>query len=124
MNKLARGLLLLISAFGCYAGGSLVLAHLKHGEVCPMLGPTPACILVFFDYLAIFMAALLVGKPWVKKLFYAGWAPVFTLAAFGSILELTQGQTCPVGPAGIPQCFISLVMILVCWVCFWFARKA
>lgn len=83
-----------------------------------MLGPVPACIFVFFGYLSIFIAALLRCKPVSKRLFYMGWLPVFSLALYGVITELTRGQICPPGPAGIPQCFFSLLMAIVCWLCY------
>ncbi len=122
--KLMRGLLLLISGFGLMAGAKLSLEHIQHGEVCPMLGPVPACIIVFLGYLAVFLAAVFIQKPWAKKLFYTGWTPVFLLAFIGVGLELIKGQTCPPGPAGIPQCFFSLAMITACWLMFRFYQAS
>lgn len=119
-----RGLLLVISGFGLLAGAKLSIEHIQHGEVCPMLGPVPACIIVFLGYLAVFLAALCAQKSWSRKLFYAGWAPVFLLAAIGVVLELLQGDVCPPGPANIPQCFFSFAMILSCWLLFRSYTKA
>lgn len=119
-----QSVLVLLAVFGAFAGLRLSLSHLQTGEVCPMLGPLPACIVVFFGYLFVSIAALNYAKLWSKKLFYIGWTPVFLLAFFGVILELTYGQTCPPGPAGVPQCFISLGMASIAWGLFRMIRKS
>ena len=87
---------------------------MEHGEVCPMIGPIPACIIVFLGYLGVVLAALFVKKTFAKPLFYIGWAPVFLLALMGVVLELSSGHVCPPGAYGIPQCFFSFAMALVC----------
>ena len=118
IRTIARIGLLLLSGFGLTAGAGLSLEHLKTGEVCPMLGPMPACILVFLGYALVFIAGIGAPKSWASKAFYIGWTPVFLLALMGVILELTHGQTCPIGAADIPQCFFSLGMAALCWLCF------
>jgi len=42
----------------------------------------------------------------------------------GVTLELIKGQTCPPGAFGIPQCFFSLAMVLICLGLFKLSRKA
>ncbi len=116
--------LLLVAAFGTFAGLRLSIVHLRVAEVCPMLGPVPACVVVSVGYFLVLLAALFYHKKWSIKLFYIGWIPVFILAFSGVILELIRGQTCPPGPNGIPQCFISLAMILVAWALFKVIRKS
>lgn len=115
--------LLLISAFGLFAGAQLSFSHMQSGETCPVLGPLPACYLVLAGYLAVFIAASFIRRPWSRKLFYMGLLPVFLLAAIGVTLELVQGETCPPGAMGIPQCFFSLAMATACLVLFRFARR-
>lgn len=114
INILPRLALIVIAGFGSLAGLKLSIEHLQHGEVCPMLGPIPACIIVFLGYLCVVLAALFVKKTSVRRLFYIGWTPVFLLALMGVILELTKGHVCPPGAYGIPQCFFSLAMVLIC----------
>lgn len=113
-NKLFRLALGLLSGFGAYAGGSLSLRHAQTGEICPMLGPIPACYLVFLGYLLVFVSAVITERPIARKLFYLGWTPVFLLALTGVTLELTKGHVCPPGALGIPQCFYSFTMALLC----------
>lgn len=122
-HNAARFVLLALAGFGTVAGGRLSVEHMKHGEVCPMLGPLPACIIVFLGYLLIVLAAVFLKHSAAKKLFYIGWVPVFLLALMGVILELTKGQVCPPGAFGIPQCFFSLSMVLICLGLFRYSLK-
>lgn len=115
---LIRLALLSIAAFGTFAGMRLSVSHLKHGEICPVLGPVPACFIVLLGYLCVLIVAIIPQKMWSKQIFYLGWSPVFLLATYGVIFEIIQGQICPPGPASIPQCFFSLAMAVICWVSF------
>ena len=88
LNHIARFALIALSGIGTLAGARLTLEHLPHGGVCPMLGPIPACIVVFLGYLLILLSAIFLSKPASKKLFYVGWTPVFLLALMGVIVEI------------------------------------
>lgn len=83
-----------------------------------MLGPVPACMIVFFGYLSILTASVFIKNSKSKHLFYLGWIPVFLLALIGVGLELTQGHICPPGAGGIPQCFYSFAMASITWALF------
>jgi len=76
-HAIARGILLLLASLGTFAGARLSIEHLQHGEICLMLGPLPACILVFFGYLSVLIATILFRHAKSKTLFYIGWTPVF-----------------------------------------------
>ena len=123
INIISRVALSVIGGFGTLAGLKLSAEHLQHGEVCPTLGPLPACIVVFLGYLCVVLAAVFLKKTFVKRLFFIGWTPVFLLALMGVILELTKGHVCPPGAYGIPQCFFSLAMALICLGLFKLALK-
>lgn len=119
MNKsIARGALFVLAGLGCFAGARLSLEHIQHGEICPLLGPVPACIIVCLGYLGVLLAAIFRTKPFARTLFYLGWVPVFGLALMGVVLELSKGDICPSGAAGIPQCFFSLGMAMACLILF------
>ena len=124
INLLARIALIILAGLGTLAGLKLSVEHLQHGEICPMLGPIPACIIVFLGYLCVLLSALFIKKGFTKRLFYTGWTPVFLLAFMGVTLELTKGHVCPEGAYGIPQCFFSLAMVLACLGLFKLALKA
>ena len=46
-------------------------------------------------------------------LFWGGTTVAGGLAAYASVLELIKGDVCPVGPYGIPMCYISLAFSIV-----------
>ena len=123
MNKLYHLLLVLVSGFGTLAGLSLTVGHIQTGEVCPSLGPIPACYLVLAAYAMILASAFTLQKPIGTRLFFIGWLIVFGLATSGVVMELIVGETCPPGPAGIPQCFISFSMALACFAFFLLAKR-
>ena len=123
ISKLAHIALIILAGLGALAGLRLSISHMQHGEICPVLGPIPACIIVFLGYLSVMLAAIFIKKPISKRLFYIGWTPVFLLALMGVILELTKGHICPPGAYGIPQCFFSFAMALICLGLFMAARK-
>ena len=115
----SRIVLILLAGFGTFVGAQLSLSHMQSGEVCPLLGGVPACYLVFVMYGMVVLSAVLIRNKLSGWLFLIGWAVVFGLAASGVTLELIQGETCPPGPAGIPQCFISLAMASACLLLYW-----
>jgi hypothetical protein len=122
-QQISQVLLILVGGLGTFAGLRLSVDHMKHGEVCPVLGPVPACIIVFLGYFLVVVATFEYRKSWAGKLFYFGWTPVFLLALSGVVLELTKGHICPPGAAGIPQCFFSLGMSILVWGLFRTLRK-
>ncbi len=121
--RAAQIVLIGLSALGTYGGGALSLGHMQTGETCPMLGALPACYIVFIGYALILCFAVFPHKV-RSSVFYIGWTPIAGLATMGVILELIRGETCPPGPAGIPQCFLSLALAIMCWLCFKFIKTS
>jgi len=70
------------------------ITHFHTGDVCPKLGPIPACYLVSVAYAAMAIAAMVWWRD-LKWLFFIGAAPVILLAATGTTLELSGRPTCP-----------------------------
>ena len=116
--------LLAISGFGVFAGAQLSITHIQQGEICPLLGPIPACFVVFIGYSLMFIAAIKATSTFSGKLFYIGLTPIFLLAAFGVVMEIIQGSICPDGLLGIPQCVFSLIMALASLGLFFGLRRA
>jgi len=115
--------LMALAILGSLAGWQLTYTHLNIGETCPMLGPMPACIIVALGYFLVTVSAIFAGSKWSKRLFFIGWLPVAFLAASGVALELLGQDICPAGALGIPQCFYSLLMALICLALFLSYRK-
>ncbi len=114
---LTKLLFSLVAGFAVFNGALLSIAHLQTGATCPMIGPLPACYLVLTGYTLVLVSVWL-KRTWRARLFWLGWSPVALLAGLGTGLQLTRGETCPRTAGGIPQCFISLAMVvalLVLW---------
>jgi len=124
MGQLARFALLAIALFGAYVGISLSLSHMNTGETCPTLGPLPACYLVAIGYSLVALSTISAVKPWTRNIFFLGWTPVALLAGMGVALELAGRETCPQGAGGIPQCFYSFLMAMICLLLFMAFRKS
>jgi len=117
-------ILLAFTLAGVISGGQLTVEHIKQGEVCPMLGPIPACVIVFIGYLIMLVTTVLIGKSAHARLFYIGWWPVFLLALMGVVVEIMGTRICPPGPLGVPKCFYSLAVVILCLLIFIGLRKS
>jgi len=119
----ARYVLIVLALVGSFAGWQLFISHLNTGDTCPMLGPVPACIVVALGYLAVGISAIFGASGWSRNLFSIGWLPAALLAMSGVVLEFMGQDICPTGALGIPQCFYSLLMALICLALFLLYRK-
>jgi len=87
-----------------------------------MLGPVPACYLVFAGYIAIGVSVALepLRSGWI---FLSGWLPVFLFALSGASLELLGRPTCPRSDSDVPLCFFSLAIASALLAAFILARR-
>ena len=104
--------------FGLWGAGRLSYEQYQTGEACPILGETvPACYIAFGGYVLIAVGVaislLVPGGAAGSYLFWGGTTIAGGLAAFATVLELMKGDVCPVGPYGIPMCYISLAFSIV-----------
>ena len=103
--------------FGLWGAGQLSYKQYLSGEACPILGDTvPACYIAFGGYILIaagVAVSLLIPGAVGNYLFWAGTSVAGGLAAYASVMELIKGDVCPVGPYGIPMCYISLAFSIV-----------
>ena len=122
---IARVLLIAMIVLGLRGAGSLSYEQYQTGEACPVLGNfIPACYIAFGGYILIAIGAALSFFPagvdgvatlssWGRYLFWVGTAIAGGLAAIATVMELVKGDVCPVGPASIPMCYISLAFSIV-----------
>lgn len=115
--------LLAMLGLGFWSSSNLVITEITSGDGCPYLGPVPACLVAFVSYFAMSVATgLRLLKPkvkWAWKLFLGGVAGAGILAIIGSLMEVFIGNICPVGPGGVPMCFVSLGMCIAIAICGW-----
>ncbi len=122
VSRLARVSILVVSMLALYRLFPVAANQLKGLEACPMLGPVPACYLVFVGYIAIGVSVVLepLRSGWV---FLSGWLPVFLFALLGTSMELLGQPTCPRSASDEPLCFFSLVIASSMFVAFFFSRR-
>ena len=117
-------MLILFTLFGMWAGATLSLKHIQVGGVCPELGNTPVCFIIFIGYALMLIGAAFIRGKFAYRSFILGAAPVLTLALLGVVSEIFISEICPPGMLGIPQCFYSLVLAFICIVLFILLRRA
>jgi len=122
VSGLARLSILLVSVLALYRLFPVVADQLRGLDACPMLGPVPACYLVFIGYIAIGVSVVLepLRSLWI---FLSGWLPVFLFALTGTSLELLGQPTCPRSDSDIPLCFFSLAIASALFAVFFLARQ-
>ncbi len=110
--------IVILASLGIVGAGNISRAHWL-GEPCPVIGVVPACYVVLIGYCVIVLSM----HPRLRRasvFFLLGWIPVATLAFFGVIGELTNWLECPRTDTGIPQCYISLSLVLLIGLLSWF----
>ena len=98
-----------------------------NGIACPSFFTIPVCYIVTVAY-GLMLGSLIVNHSGCKHHFFCmGWGLAFVIALFASLTEMfSSGSVCPLssgglraaGSAGIPLCYISLVILLVILVLF------
>ena len=92
-----------------------------NGVGCPSLLSMPVCYIVTFAY-GLMLASLIINHNGCKHHFCCmGWGLAFVIALFASLAEMFGGGgVCPSSTgglragsaAGIPLCYISLVLLI------------
>jgi hypothetical protein len=118
---LARLSILLVCVLALYGLFPVVAEQIRGLDACPLLGPVPACYLVFVGYIAIGVSVVLepLRSGWI---FLSGWLPVFLFALSGTSLELLARSTCPRSDSDVPLCFFSLAIASALLAAFILAR--
>jgi len=91
-------------------------SNTKRGKLAQFSGTSFPCYIACFGYVLIaagVVLSMLVSGSTGSYLFWAGTAIAGGLAALATVLELIKGDVCPVGPYGIPMCYISLAFSIV-----------
>lgn len=123
MKLTIKIILLLLLSIGLYGGLSVSYLTITEVARCPSVFSIPACFIVAIGYFLMFFAAVAHKQSNIKWAFILGWLPVFLLALVGSILEVSNGNTCPQSNMGIPLCYISLGLVVMVAMLYWLLNK-
>ena len=121
MLYLIKILLWGLLGLGLYGALNVSYTTLTGGTPCPSISGVYICYVVLAGYLMMIIAQLL--KPYKRTVFYLGWFIVFGIALLGTILEVSQGNTCPVSSSGLPLCYVSLLFSSVIGFLFWVSSR-
>jgi hypothetical protein len=116
-----RLILVALAIFGALAAFNISQAQWTGSASCPSITIVPACYVVLAGYSLMVISAIFPRKV----LFLMGWIPVFLLAAIGTISEFfATVPICPRTAGGIPQCYLSLALVLLIGItAFYFFKK-
>ena len=120
---ITRITVIVLVLFGLWGAGRLSHDQYQTGDACPILGKTvPACYVAFAGYGLIGLGVVLslaLGSAAGIWAFWTGIAVAGGLAALATVLELINGNVCPVGFGSVPTCYFSLGMSVVIGGLFW-----
>lgn len=105
MNRLIHYAILLVLLIGIYGAGKLSYRQLSSGSICPEIIGIPACYIILACFVVPFIAQLF---DLSNALFFAGVLLAWSIAAYGSALQIQGVAECPKTEGGIPMCYISL----------------
>ena len=95
----------LIFIMGIGGASSLVYNEFTNGLICPKLIGIPACYIIMLCFLIPFISHLFNLH---KLYYYIGTGLAFSIALYGSVMQLLRVVECPKTNRGLPMCFISL----------------
>lgn len=126
LNLIGTYLLWILVIFGLLSVGKVSIDNMN-GLACPSLLGLPVCYVVTIAY-ALMLGSLIINNNGCKHHFFsAGWGIAFVIALFASLAEMfAGGGICPSTSgglragtsAGIPLCYISLVILVVILILF------
>jgi len=116
--------LLALVSYG-FVGALMISYQNLQGSACPHLLFIPVCYIVLAAYTSMLMSLLIPHKGCKHHFFSIGWGTAFVIALLASVAEFfIEGAICPTAgagsmragsdiSAGIPTCYISLVLLIV-----------
>ena len=107
LNTILKYILYLIFLFGIYGAGELVYKEIVYGDICPKIINIPACYIIMVCLVIPLIIHLIKGSNSIYFMF-TGFA--WSIAIYGSIMQLSETIECPKTAEGIPMCYISFVM--------------
>ena len=109
------GLLLM----GLYGGISVSWDTFTEAAPCPEVAGFHVCYVILACYGLMILAQVIRTSTLQNIIFYSAWAVVFGVALFASILEISNGHTCPKSSGGLVMCYVSLLLSGLIGLLFW-----
>ncbi len=104
MTSMITYIIVAILLFGSYGAGSLAFQEFTQGNICPKILGIPACYII----LACFIVPLIVHLfKFNNLLYFLATGLAWSIATYGSIMQIRGIIECPKTSGGTPMCFIS-----------------
>ena len=98
-------LLLVIFVFSILATLNLVYTDFIEGNICPKIANIPACQIILVCFITPFLVHIFKWKP---IYYFIGTGLAFSIALYGTIMQVLNYVSCPKTSSDVPMCFISL----------------
>jgi hypothetical protein len=105
LKKVLPIILILIFVLSILGASSLVYNEFVNHSVCPKILTIPACYIIMGCFIIPLLGHLL---KWNNSIYFIGTGLAFSIALYGTIMQLLEIIQCPKTSSGIPMCFISL----------------
>jgi predicted membrane channel-forming protein YqfA (hemolysin III family) len=99
--------LYLIFLFGIYGAGKLVYKEFAYGNICPKIVNIPACYIILVCLVIPLIIHLVKGS---NSIYFMFTGLAWSIATYGSIMQVSGTIECPKTEEGSPMCYISFVM--------------
>lgn len=113
------GLLLM----GLYGGISVSWDTFTEAAPCPEVTGVHVCYVILACYGLMILAQVMRASTLQNIVFYSAWAIVFGVALFASVLEMSNGHTCPKSSGGLAMCYVSLLLSGLIGLLFWYSKR-
>ena len=97
----------IVFIFGIWGSGSLAHKDFTQGDICPKILGIPACYIILACFIIPFIIHLFRQK---SAIYFAGTGLAWSIATYGSIMQILGIIECPKTDGGTPMCFISFAI--------------
>jgi hypothetical protein len=108
---------------GLYGGFSVSWDTFTEVAPCPEVKGVHVCYVILSCYGLMVLAQIMRASTLQNIIFYSSWAVVFGVALFASVLEMSNGQTCPKSSSGFAMCYASLLLSGLIGLLFWLSKR-
>jgi len=105
LKKVLNIIIILIFVASVLSASSLVYNEYINNSVCPKILNIPACYIIMLCFVIPLIGHLL---KWKNKIYFIGTGVAFSIAFYGTIMQILEIIQCPKTSTKIPMCFISL----------------
>ncbi len=105
LKKTLNIILIMVFSLSILGASNLVYNEFINNSICPKILNIPACYIIMLCFIIPLFGHIL---KWSNYLYFIGTGLAFSIAFYGTIMQILEIIQCPKTSTGIPMCFISL----------------